>query len=85
MGDGRELWVTVWESGGLLVYTSKWNKREDVVGTVCSHRENNTRSPISNGVLMDRMGYDAGEYVKVVVSQNDNKKAIISPIVQNIR
>jgi len=74
MGDGRELWVTVGESGGLLVYTGKWNKREDVVGRVCWHRENNTRSPISNRVLIDRMGYEVGEYLKVVVSRNDNKK-----------
>ena len=85
MGDGRELWVTVGKSGGLFVYTSKWNKREDVVGTVCSHTENNTRSPISNRVLIDRMGYDVGEYIKVVVWQNDNKKAVISLIVENRR
>ena len=51
MGDGRELGVTVGERGGLLLYTCKWNKGGDVVGTVCSHRENNTRSPISSRVL----------------------------------
>ena len=33
------------------MYTGKWNKGGDVVGTVCSHRENYTRSPISSIVL----------------------------------